>query len=68
MDKAVLQYAFVKASCWFTKVDFSLGRLSSNIGFPSLQWKVSLLIHMRLRVSFGLHSYSILPKLFPHWQ
>lgn len=33
-----------------------------------VQLKTSLLIHIRVRVSLGLHSYSMLLNLFPNWQ
>lgn len=34
MDKAVLQYAFIKASCWFKKVDFFFREIVQQYWFP----------------------------------
>ncbi|KAG7280317.1 hypothetical protein CRUP_026858 [Coryphaenoides rupestris] len=42
--------------------------LKDTIQQKPLYRNISLLIHMRVRVSLGLHSYSMLLKLLPHWQ
>lgn len=59
--------ALVKACAGLSKNSIRK-RLSSNISKSHLQRKDSLFTHMRLRVSLGLHSYSMTEKGLPHWQ
>lgn len=64
---ATVWCALAKACAGVSKSRF-LKRLSSNTRKSHLQRKDSLFTHMRLRVSLGLHSYSMTEKGLPHWQ
>ena len=64
---AMVGCALVKPCAGLSKSG-SLKRLSSSIRKCYLQRKDSLFTHMRLRVSLGLHSYSMTEKGLPHWQ